>query len=148
MRPTVADRYNDGMETAIPAIDLPFACAGLFVEQLAAADFAQLGRALEADARLDALLPRGFVQWEGRDAVSGAFDAFFGGMDRYEVMDATVGQVADRLQLRWRIRVRGGRIGPADHVVEQSCYADAGPTGHLQYLALVCSGFRREHGDG
>jgi len=124
-----------------------FAAAGRFLEHLAAADFAGLASALEPDADLQALLPRGFVEWSGSDGVCAAFEAFFGGMDEYEVIDATIGQVGDRLQLRWRLHVRGGRLGPQDFVVEQHAYADAGPSGRLQHLALVCSGFRRDHAD-
>lgn len=134
--------------TTRPSVPGPqFAAAGRFLERLAAGDFSRLAEALEPDATLHALLPRGFDTWEGRDAVCGAFDRFFGGMDEYDVIDATVGQVGDRLQLRWRLHVRGGRLGPDHFLVEQCCYADPGPTGRLHYLALVCSGFRREHGD-
>ncbi len=68
-------------------------------------------------------------------------------MDEYEVLDATIGQVGARLQLRWRLHVRGGRLGPEDFVVEQHGYADAGPTGRIQFMAMVCSGFCREHPD-
>jgi hypothetical protein len=125
-----------------------FAAAGLFLEKLAAGDFEQLGVALEPDVKLHALLPRGFDEWEGREAVCGAFDRFFGDLDTCEVIDATIGQVGDRLQLRWRMRARGDRLGPEEFVVEQACYADTGTTGRLQYLALVCSGFRKEPVDG
>ena len=124
-----------------------FAIAGLFLEKLAAEDFAQLALALEADAKLSALLPRGLREWEGREAVCDAFTTLFGGMDEYAVLDATVGLIGTRLQLSWRLHVRGGRLGPHDFVVEQQGYADAGPTGRLQSLSLVCSGFCKEHFD-
>lgn len=124
-----------------------FAAAGVLLEWLATGTFDQPTDALEPGATLQALLPRGFCDWEGREAVCGAFDRFFGGFDEFEIIDATIGQVGDRLQLRWRLHVRGGRLGPEDFVVEQSCYADTGPTGRLQHLALVCSGFRKEHRD-
>ena len=124
-----------------------FAMAGVFLEKLAAGELDQLGAALEPDARLRALLPRGFDEWEGQEAICGAFIRWFGGMDEYEVLDATVGQVGARLQLRWRLHVRGGRLGPEDFVVEQHAYADSGPTGRIEFMALVCSGFCREHPD-
>ena len=47
----------------------------------------------------------------------------------------------------WRLHVRGGRLGQEDFVVEQHAYADAGPTGRIQSLVLVCSGFCKEHAD-
>jgi hypothetical protein len=124
-----------------------FATAGLFIERLTAGDFDRLALALEHDVVLSALLPRGFREWEGRDAVCGAFATWFGGFDEFEMLDASVGQVGARLQLRWRLHVRGGRLGSEDFVVEQHCYADTGPNGRIQHMALVCSGFCKEHGD-
>src|SRR5947209_14055805 len=122
-----------------------FAAAGLFLDKLAGGDFGQLAVALEPDATLRALLPRRYREWDGREAVCDAFRQLFGGMDEYGVLDATVGLIGDRLQLSWRLHVRGRRLGPNDFVVEQHGYADPGPTGRLQSLNLVCSGFRREH---
>ncbi|HEX4432461.1 MAG TPA: hypothetical protein VHZ96_24525 [Frankiaceae bacterium] len=127
--------------------DPQFAAAGLFLEKLAAADFDQLAVALEPDATLRALLPRRYREWEGREAVCEAFAALLGGTDVYEILDATVGLVGTRLQLSWRLHVRGGRLGPDDFVVEQYGYADAGPTGRIQSFSLVCSGFCKEHPD-
>ncbi len=135
------------MTTTTSPSDPRFATAGLFLEKLASGEFDQLAEALEPDATLRALLPRGFCEWEGRHAVCDAFDGFFGGMDEYEVLDATVGMVGPRLQLGWRLHVRGGRLGQEDFVVEQHAYADAGPTGRIQSLVLVCSGFCKEHAD-
>jgi hypothetical protein len=135
------------MFTTTSPAEPQFASAGLFLEKLAAEDFDQLAVALEPDAKLRALLPRGLREWEGREAVCGAFTTLFGGMDEYAVLDATVGLIGTRLQLSWRLHVRGGRLGPHDFVVEQQGYADAGPTGRLQSLSLVCSGFCQEHSD-
>ena len=139
--------YNGAMTSTASPTTPEFAAAGLFLQNLATGDFELLAEALEPDATLSALLPRGFVEWEGRAAVCGAFTGFFGGMDTYEVIDASVGLVGDRLQLRWRLHVRGGRLGPEDFVVEQFCYADTGPTGRIERLALVCSGFRKDPSD-
>jgi hypothetical protein len=136
------------MTTATSPTAPQFATAGLFIERLTAGDFDRLALALEPDATLSALLPRGFREWEGRDAICDVFTMWFGGLDEYEMLDATVGQVGTRLQLRWRLHVHGGRLGREDFVVEQHCYADAGPNGRIQHLSLVCSGFCKEHGDG
>ena len=124
-----------------------FATAGMFIERLTAGDFDRLAIAMEDDVTLNALLPRGFREFTGRDEVCAAFRTWFGGFDEYEMLDATVGQVGARLQMRWRLHVHGGRLGPVDFVVEQHCYADAGPSGRIQHLSMVCSGFCREHGD-
>src|SRR6478752_1335646 len=118
--------YNGGMTTATSPTGPQFATAGLFIERLALA--------LEPDVTLSALLPRGFREWEGRDEVCAAFTTWFGGFDEYEMLDATVGQVGTRLQMRWRMHVHGGRLGPEDFVVEQHCYAIAGPHNRIQQL--------------
>jgi hypothetical protein len=124
-----------------------FAAAGLFLEKLATGDFDQLAVALEPDATLRALLPRRYREWEGCQGVCDAFTGWFGGMTEYAVLDASVGLVGTRLHLSWRLHVRGERLGPHDFVVEQQGYADPGPTGRVQSLSLVCSGFCREHPD-
>jgi hypothetical protein len=121
------------------------AAAGLFLERIAAADFAGIGSALETDVVLKALLPRGFREWEGRDGVCEAFAGMLGGLDAYAVLDATVGLVSTRLQITWRIQVSGGRLGPEQFVVEQTAYADTGPSGRIQSMSLVCSGFCKQH---
>lgn len=140
-----AQPYKQGMATTSPAAgqveDPGFVAAGLFLERLASGDFVRLGDALEADATLKALLPRGFREWNGRKAVCSGFAALLGGMDEYAVLDAAVGLIGTRLQLAWRLRVRGGRLGPGQFVVEQQSYADPGPTGRIQSISLVCSGF-------
>ena len=135
------------MTTATAPTGPQFANAGLFIERLTAGDFDRLAVALEPDVTLNALLPKGFREFSGDDAVCGAFAKWFGGFDEYEMLDASVGQVGTRLQLRWRLHVHGGRLGPDDFVVEQHGYADAGPSGRIRHMVLVCSGFCKEHGD-
>jgi hypothetical protein len=126
-----------------------FAAAGLFLEQLATGDFSRLGLAFEEDATLRALLPNRVKEWGGRDGVRAAFEMFFRQLDQFEILDAEVGQVGSRMQLRWRVRVRGvERFGDGDFVVEQFCYADGGPTGRILSMSLICSGFCRERTDG
>jgi hypothetical protein len=135
------------MPTTAPPAEPQFAAAGLFLEKLATGDFGKLAVALEPDATLRALLPQRYRECVGQQAVCDAFAELLGGMDEYAILDATVGLVGTRLQLSWRLHVHGGRLGPHDFVVEQYAYADAGPTGRLQSLSLVCSGFCREHPD-
>jgi hypothetical protein len=155
--PRAADApYNGGMSTTdtttnptnLSTDTAPrFAVAGTFLEALAAQDFAQLASTLEPEASLRALLPRGFCEWNGATDISEAFARWFGDVERFEVVDASVGQVGDRLQLRWRVGIRGPRLGDDDLVVEQHVYADIGATGRIGALSLLCSGYRREHVD-
>jgi hypothetical protein len=64
---------------------------------------------------------------------------------RFEVTDASVGEVGALLQLRWRLRLRGARLGDVAMVVEQHAYAATGATGRIERMSLLCSGFWKEH---
>jgi hypothetical protein len=110
------------------------ATAAAFLQGLADQDFAQLGGALAADARLRALLPKGL-----RD---------FGDTEDFELVEAALGDVGRRLQLRWRLRLRAERLGAGWFTVEQQAYADAGEDGRLARIDLVCTGYRPEADDG
>ena len=121
-----------------------FAAAGALLETLAARDFAGLGTALEPDATLSALLPRGFCEWQGAAEIAGAFEGWFGDASEYEVVDTSVEQAGTRLRLRWRIRVCAPRHGDHAMVVEQHVYAETGASSRISTLSLLCSGFCKE----
>jgi hypothetical protein len=121
--------------------------ADVFLGHLAIGDFDQLARVFEPDVSLSALLPDGLHEWHGPERVIAAFVRWFGRVDTYELVDTAVGHVGPRLQLRWRARVRGGTFPDASFVVEQHVYADAGPSGRIQSMSMLCSGFAREHLD-
>jgi hypothetical protein len=121
--------------------------ADVFLAHLAAGEFDQLATLFEPDVSFSALLPDGLHEWHGPERVSGAFAAWFGRVEVYELVETTVGHVGPRLQLRWRARVRGGSFGNAAFVVEQHVYADPGPSGRIQAMSMLCSGFARDHLD-
>lgn len=122
--------------------------AELFLGKLASGDFPGLGELFEPDVEMRALLPDGPREWQGPEPIVAAFARWFGRSETYELLDASVGHLGPRLQLRWRARVRGGSFPDADFVVQQHVYADAGPSGRIQSLAMLCSGFVREQSDG
>jgi hypothetical protein len=124
------------------------ATAAAFLQGLADQDFAQLGGALAADARLRALLPPGLREWTGAEMIAGQFARWFGDTEAFELVEATLGEVGGRLQLRWRLRLRAERLGAGWFTVEQQAYADAGEDGRLARLDLVCTGYRPEADDG
>jgi hypothetical protein len=131
----------------IPASTVPqFALAGVFLEGLAAQDFSRLGDALAADARLRALLSPGLREWTGASVIAGQFGHWFGDTQDFELVEATVGEVADRLHLHWRLRLRAERLGPGWFTVEQQVYVDTGASGRITGLDLLCTGYRREAG--
>jgi hypothetical protein len=124
------------------------ATAAAFLQGLADQDFAQLGGALAADARLRALLPKGLREWTGAEAVAGQFARWFGDTEDFELVEAALGDVGGRLQLRWRLRLRAERLGAGWFTVEQQAYGDASEDGRLAGIDLVCTGYRPEADDG
>jgi hypothetical protein len=124
------------------------ATAAAFLQGLADQDFAQLGGALAADAHLRALLPKGLREWNGGEEIAGQFARWFGDTEDFELVEATLGEVGGRLQLRWRLRLRAERLGAGWFTVEQQSYADAGEDGRIARLDLVCTGYRPVAGDG
>lgn len=120
--------------------------AGSLLERLTARDFERLADTLDPDVRFRALLPSGAAEWHGRDAATAALRSWFGDADQFDVVDATVGEVAGRLQLVWRIRLRPAPfdIGDGWHLIEQHAFVDT--TDRISALDLVCSGFRPEPG--
>ncbi len=119
-----------------------WSAGGVFLEALANRDFDALARTLSNDVRFRAMLPPGAMDWTGAPEVAAVFRSWFGSADDFEIVDATVGEVAGRLHLSWRVRVRPAPfdIGDGWHVIEQHAYANAVDT--IDALDLLCSGFR------
>lgn len=118
--------------------------AAAFLEGLSAQDFARIAATLDDDAHLTALVPSGFKQWHGTEQIGATLRRWFGDVDDFDLVDAAVGEVGQRLHLRWRVRVRAARLGVGWFVVEQQVYADTGSDGRIAQLFLLCSGFCRE----
>jgi hypothetical protein len=116
----------------------------MFLEGLTARDYTRLAATMDRGVRFRALLPPGPSEWQGRAEAADVFRSWFGEAEDFEVVDATVGEVAGRLQLTWRVRLRPAPfdIGDGWHVIEQHAFADVGDT--IEALDLVCSGFRAE----
>ena len=118
--------------------------AAAFLEGLSAQDFARIAATLDDDAHLTALVPSGVKQWHGTEEIGATLRRWFGDVDDFDLVDAAVGEVGQRLYLRWRVRVRAARLGVGWFVVEQQVYADTGSDGRIEQLFLLCSGFCRE----
>lgn len=128
--------------------DICFSVGGRLLELVTRREFADLASVCDDAVRFRALLPSGPSEWEGPDAPGAVFGRWFGSRDQFEVVDATVGGVGNRLQLRWRLRVRSADLGPDWCVVEQCVYADTTPAGLIERIDLLCSGFCPEPSDG
>ena len=125
----------------------PVSIGDIFLGHLAGGEFDQLASVFEPSVSLAALLPDGLHEWHGLERVTATFVRWFGRADQYELLRSAAGNIGPRLQLQWRARVRGGVFGDASFVVEQHLYADAGRTGRIQTMSMLCSGFAREHRD-
>ena len=130
-----------------PSVVPQFAVAGSFLEGLAAQDFAQLGGALAAGARLRALLPVGLREWTGAAVIADRFAGWFGNTEDFDLVEASVGEVGGRLHLHWRLRLRAERLGAGWFTVEQQAYADTDESGRIGRLDMLCTGYRPEGDD-
>jgi hypothetical protein len=137
-------KANDALDSPIAGEPARWSVAGTFLEALSLRDYERLAAALHEGVRVRALLPPGSSEWEGRDEAAAVFRSWFGAAERFELVDATVGDVMGRLQMTWRIRLRPAPfdIGDGWHVIEQHAFADVAET--IEALDLVCSGFRAE----
>jgi hypothetical protein len=116
--------------------------AGRIVDALVARDFDLLVGQLCDDVAFRALLPRRVLDVHGTDQVRDAFARWFGHAERWEVVEAVVGEVGGRLHLRWRVQLSDPDIGVGSFVVEQQVYADTDDQGRLSDVALLCTGYR------
>jgi hypothetical protein len=116
--------------------------AGSFLDALGGRDFAALRDCLSPDVRMRALVPPGPFEEHGADAATARFVRWFGGDERFELLDAAVGNLGARLYLRWRLRLTDPATGAA-RVVEQHAFVDV--TERIDRIDLLCSGFQPEH---
>jgi hypothetical protein len=82
----------------------------------------------------------------GSEAIANRFAGWFGDTEDFEVVETTVGEVGGRSSLRWRMRLRAGRLGQGWFTIEQQAYADT-RDGHIAQLDLLCTGYRAEADD-
>ncbi len=121
---------------------LSLAVAGRFIDGLGARDFDGVVATLADDVHFRALLPSRVLDLTGRNAVRTTFDTWFGDAERWDLVEAVVGEVGGRVHLRWRLSLTNPQVAAGNLLVEQQVYADAGPDGRLQDVALLCTGYR------
>ena len=118
------------------------AIAGQIIDGLAARDFDAVVAAMVDDVHFRALLPSRVMDLNDRAEVRAAFDMWFGGAERWELVEAIVGEVGGRLHLRWRLHVVNPDRGAGTLLVEQQVYADVAADGRLTDVSLMCTGYR------
>jgi SnoaL-like domain len=111
------------------------------VSALAARDFSRLAGTLARDVRMRALIPPGPIEVSGAEATAAKFSAWFGGAEELELVHSQSDEVADRLHVSYRLRVR--RPGDSWTLVEQHllCVLD---DERIAGFDLICTGFRPE----
>src|SRR5436305_511754 len=73
-----------------------------FFDCLARQDFDGLAATFSDDVHLHALLPGGFKEWQGAERVKATFIRWFGNTQDFDLIEADVGDIDSRLQMRWR----------------------------------------------
>ncbi len=122
-----------------------------FASALAAKDRDALRELLHPQIEFRALTPR--RSWEADDpeaVIEIVFGNWFEDTDSIEALESVeTGTVADREQLRYRLAVTNPE---GSFVVEQQGYLVSGEDGRIEWMRLVCSGYRaadaqvRRHG--
>lgn len=109
------------------------------VAAVAERDFDKLAGTLAPDVRMRALIPPGPLELSGASPAAARFATWFGDSDALELVRSGSDEIADRLHVFYRLRVK--RRGHPWEVIEQHLVC-AVEDGHITTLDLVCSGFR------
>lgn len=149
--PVCGSAYNGAMtsdttnhaDSQTATDSLMLAVAGQLIDGLAARDFDAVVDALTDDVTFRALLPKRILDLHGGEAVRATFETWFGATDRWNLVEAVVGEVGGRVHLRWRLDLTNPDVGPGTFIVEQLLYADPAADGRLRDVSLLCSGYRR-----
>ncbi|WP_405485986.1 nuclear transport factor 2 family protein [Nocardia sp. NBC_00511] len=120
--------------------DSAWPAAATLLDSLVRRDFPTLATCLGTQVRFRALVPPGPFELTGPDAVAGQFEKWFGGPDEFEVVDAAIGQVGERVYLRWRVHMNPAGTGETGRTAEQHVFATV--TDRVDTLDLVCSGWQ------
>lgn len=108
-----------------------------FVEALAARDPTRLRATLHPDAHLRALVPSGFKESIGVDAVVARLESWFAEAETLAVVSKKVSHVSDRLRIQYRFdeHYSDGDL----ETIEQDAYCGV-REGRIDSIDLLCSG--------
>ncbi len=108
-----------------------------FVDALAARDSKRLRAALDPEAHLRALVPSGFKESIGSDAVAARLESWFAEAESLGVASKRVSYVSDRLRIQYRFDEQY-QDGDAE-VIEQDAFCEV-REGRILSIDLLCSG--------
>ena len=107
------------------------------MEALAARDSKRLRAALHPDAHLRALVPSGFKESIGSDAVAARLESWFAEAESLTVVSKKVSHVSDRLRVQYRF---DEHYPDGDsELIEQDAYCGV-REGRIDSIDLLCSG--------
>ncbi len=108
-----------------------------FVDALAARDSKRLRAAFHPDVHLRALVPSGFKESLGSDAVAARMESWFAEAESLTIVSKNVSHVSDRLRVHYRF---GEHYSDGDsEIIEQDAYCGV-REGRIDSIDLLCSG--------
>ncbi len=108
-----------------------------FVDALAARDSRRLRAALHPETHLRALVPSGFKESIGLDAVAARIESWFAEAESLNLVSKKVSHVSDRLRIQYRF---DEHYPDGDsEVIEQDAYCSV-REGRIDSIDLLCSG--------
>lgn len=112
-----------------------------FARALAAKDFTRLAELIHPEIEFRALTPR--RSWEASEPeplISEVLQIWFSDSDAIESLEhLETDAFADRERIGYRFRVRNP---DGDFLVEQQAYLSTSEDGRIDWMRVVCSGFR------
>ena len=109
-----------------------------FLAALASRDFEQVNAAFHDQIHFRALVPSGIREGANAEETTAWLRRWFEDADEFEVLNSSVDQVADRLHITYRLRLRKNVDW---QVIEQQAYCIVNE-GRIEVMNLLCSGFR------
>ncbi len=128
------------MVSQVSAVDHEAAVGADFLTALAARDFVGLQACFQPDIRFHALVPSGLREGVNAAEATAWLRKWFGDADEFHMLASSVDQIADRLHITYRFRLRE-RLDWK--LIEQHAYCTV-DEGLIGVMNVLCSGFRPE----
>jgi hypothetical protein len=123
------------MSEVTPGVDVDL--GKRFLAALADRDFSQIEAVFQPQVRFRTLSPSALRESASAEGAAEWFQRWFGDVDELELLRLAIDQIADRLYLTYRLRLR-----KADRwqIIEQHAFCCT-EEGRISDIALLCSGF-------
>jgi hypothetical protein len=108
-----------------------------FLTALASRDFEQVKAAFHDQIHFRALVPSGIREGINAEEATTWLRRWFEDADEFELLNSSVDQVADRLHVAYRLRLRKNIEW---QIIEQQAYCITND-GRIEVMNLLCSGF-------